>query len=477
MTVPATADPAAPDPPGWYCFSIQPRLAEWDGTAWTGTDHAAVAGPVLPGPPAAFAFVRQPWFRWMVIGQAMCILPAILSGSTGSAWWSVISAVGYVAFMGGAVLLVARFLELDRLEGRRSLTLIGIGSGVVALAISIGLEVLSVSVWGWATTLWLAGPIEEGGKLLVPFLLLAFGAPRFKVPRIGLYLVLVSGATFGVLEGIEYQVRPSFPWAHLEMALVRPSAELLHVFVTGFAAAVIWLAAWRRRRAVTTAGAVAFLIAVSIHSFHDGIVTFSHVNPKSFNATLAQSLHDAIDKGLTAGAFALGLAALFYLLARHGARELTAPGDIAVCPPPWRPQIKGWGTDQTTDVALSPDPWSPYWQYQPSGPPALFGSPAQYAAPAYPAPVPPPVVVPRPVPSYSGSAPGSYAAPAPGPVPSLATATLPTVQQPLPPLHPPPSVAPPGWYPVRDDPGLLGWWDGAAWTRAHRWDGYQWFPI
>src|SRR5271155_870528 len=138
MTVPATADPGVIDPPGWYCFSIQPRLAEWDGVAWTGADHAAISGPMLPGPPAAFAFVRQPWFRWMALGQLLCILPAILSGSTGSTWWAGISVVGYLAFMGGAVLLVGRFLELDRLEGRRALTWIGIASGVVAFGIGFG---------------------------------------------------------------------------------------------------------------------------------------------------------------------------------------------------------------------------------------------------------------------------------------------------------------------------------------------------
>jgi hypothetical protein len=449
---PEVAGPEVPDPPGWYCFSIQPKLAEWDGVAWTGMDHAAVAGPVLPGPPAAFAFVRQPWFRWMVVGQALCVLPAILSGSTGSGWWSWISAVGYLAFMGGAVLLVGRFLELDRLEGRRALTWIGIASGAVAFGTGFGLEVLSNSVVGWPTTLWLTGPIEEGGKLLVPFLLLVFGAPRFRIPRVGLYLVLVSGATVGVLEGVEYEVRPEFPWAHLEMALVRPSAELLHVFVAGFAAAVIWLAAWRRKRAVTVAGAVAFSIAICIHSFHDGVITFFHVDPKSFNATLAQTLREAIDKGLSGAAFALVIAALLYLLARHGARELTAPGDIVNCPPPWRPQIKAWGCDRPVAEATAVDPWSAYGHYVPSGPAALFGSPAHYVAPAYGVPSP------RPVPLYG--------VPVPYGVPSFA---------PLPPLLPPP-LAPPGWYPVGGDPGLQGWWTGVTWTRTHRWDGHQWVP-
>ena len=348
MTAPSAdvedvADVSPADPPGWYCFSVQPRLAEWDGVAWTGTAHAAAAGPVLPGPPRAFAFVGQPWFRWMAVGQALCVLPAILSGTTGNAWWSWISVVGYLAVLAGGVMVVSRYLGIDRLEGRTSLTWIGIGSGIVAYGLGFGLEVAAEHLAGWSTTLWLTGPIEEGGKLLVPFALLAFGPRRFALPRVGLYLVLVSGATVGVLEGTEYEVRPEFAWAHLQMAMLRPSAELLHVFVAGFAAAVIWLAAWRRGRVVTGAGAVAFLIAAGIHSFHDGIITFFHVTPHSNDATLAQTLRQAIGRGLAGGAFALVLAALLYLLARHGARELTTPAGIGTCPPPWLPQIKRWG--------------------------------------------------------------------------------------------------------------------------------------
>jgi len=354
---PAAADAEGPEPPGWYCFSDQPRLAEWDGTVWTGTTHVATAGPMLPGPPPAFAFLLQPWFRWMAVGQALVILPGLLSGSTGNALWSWLSAIGYLAFLTGSVLLVTRFLELDQLDGMRLLTWIGIGSGVVAFGVGFGLEILSDTAFARPTTLWLAGPIEEGGKLLVPFLLLVFGSRRFAVPRVGLYLVLVCGATVGVLEGVEYEARPDFPWAHLQMALLRPSAELLHVFVAGFAAAVIWLAAWRRGRALTGAGAVAFLVAAGIHSLHNGMITFFHVDPKQFNATLARSLREAIDKGLVGAVPALLIAGLLYLLVRHGARELTGPGDIVPSPPPWRPRIKPWGCDVPYEDR-APGTWS-----------------------------------------------------------------------------------------------------------------------
>ena len=416
----AAAGASATDPPGWYCYTSAPRLAEWDGVAWTGATHAAASAPSLPGPPGALAFVRQPWFRWMALGQALTVLPAILSGTTGSAWWSWISVVGYLAFLSGGVMAVTRYLGLDGIEGRRALTWIGIGSGVVAFGIGVGLEVLVDHLAGWSTTLWSTGPIEEGGKLLVPVLLLTYGAPRFRVPRVGLYLVLVSGATVGILEGAEYEGRPDIAWAHLQMAILRPSAELLHVFVTGFAAAVIWLAAWRRHRVCTSAGAVAFLLAAGIHSFHDGLITFFHVTPRSFDSSLAQTLGQAIDRGMAGGAFALVLAGLLYLLARHAARELTAPGRIATCPPSWRPQIKTWGCDPPAPA----DQWS------------------------------------------AGVAPAVPAAPW-APTPVFAT---------LPPM-PVPAVAPPGWYVVGGDPRLQGWWAGSSWLHVHRWDGYRWVPV
>lgn len=433
---PAPAVLAETSPPGWYCFSAEPQLAEWDGTVWSGVTHLATAEPVLPGPPPFSAFLRQPWFRWMAVGQALVVLPALLTGSTGNALWSWMSAVGYLAFLGGSVLLVTRFLELDRLDGMRLLTWIGIGSGVVAFALGFASEALSEAAFGWPTTLWLTGPIEEGGKLLVPVLLLIFGAPRYAVPRVGLYLVLVSAATVGVLEGVEYQARPDFPWAHLQMAVLRPSAELLHVFVAGFAAAVIWLAAWRRGRIVTGAGALAFLVAAGIHSFHDGMITFFHVDPKQFQATLARTLREAIDKGLAGAVFALAIAVPLYLLVRHGTRELTGPGGIVSSPPAWRPRIKRWGCPVSTlDPAIS---WWSGENVPESGTP---GSPAHRTM----------------------GVPGRPAAGGESPF----VAPLQTLLAPS---------APPGWYPVAGNPGLQAWWTGSTWTALHRWNGSWWQP-
>ncbi len=110
------------DGPGWYCYRPVPALAEWDGTAWTGNTHYTSAAPILAGPPKPFAFLRQSWVWWMVLGQILVIPPAVVSGLTGSALWSWLSVVGYVAFMIGTVQVMARYLPFGRLPGLRGLT-------------------------------------------------------------------------------------------------------------------------------------------------------------------------------------------------------------------------------------------------------------------------------------------------------------------------------------------------------------------
>jgi len=331
------------DEPGWYCYRAVPALAEWDGTAWTGSTHNATGAPELAGPPRPFALLHQSWVWWMLVGQALVIPPAVASGVTGSALWSWLSAVGYVAMLIGAVQVMIRYLPVGRLAGLRSLTLIGIGGGVLGFAIAVGLELVVKDHFGLTAVLWSTGPIEEGAKLLVPLGLLAFGSSRFKDPVAGLYLVLVSGATTGAIEGVEWESRAHHVWLHLQLALVRPAAELPHVFVTGFAGAVIWLAAWRQGRAVTWTGATAFAIAVGLHSLHDGFITLFGVDPQPRPSAIAQTAGGAVGKGLAGASFAVGISIAAFLLGRHGARELSPPGSVAATPPPWRPQIKSWG--------------------------------------------------------------------------------------------------------------------------------------
>ena len=457
------------DAPGWYVYRPVAALAEWDGTAWTGSTHQAAAAPELPGPPRPFEFLRQSWPWWMLVGQLLVIVPGIVSGYTGSGWWSWTSVVGYTAFMVGTVDVVIRYLPMRRLERLRGLTVIGVGCGLAGFAIAFGLESLTVHAFGEVTTLWLTGPIEEGGKLLVPFLLLAFGSARFKDPLVGLYLVLVSGATTGAVEGTEWQARAHHHWYHLQLALVRPAAELPHVFVTGFAGAVIWLAAWRSHRAVTGAGTFAFLVAVGIHSLHDGFITLFGVAPRPSPSSIARSIGQAFATGTAGAFFATGIGIATFLLGRHAIRELTTPSAVTTCPPPWRPQIKAWGRTAVVRAEAGAG----------AGPGAGLPTVVPLGVPE-PAPVRVPMVVP------------SAAVPvAPVSVPHLLPPTAPPPVLALPQLQPPPLLPPPllassllappvpppppaGWYVVGGDPYRMGWWDGRGWSHPLRWDGTAW---
>ena len=392
----------------------------------------------------------------MVAGQALVIPPAVVSGVTGNALWSWLSIVGYVAMLIGAVQVMIRYLPVGRLSGLRSLTLIGIAGGVLGFAIAVGLELVVDHNFGVTTVLWSTGPIEEGAKLLVPVALLVFGSSRFKDPLAGLYLVLVSGATTGAIEGVEWESRAHHVWLHLQLALVRPAAELPHVFVTGFAGAVIWLAAWRRGRAITWAGVAAFAVAVGLHSFHDGFITLFGVNPRPSPSAIAHSAGEAVGKGLAGALFAVGISIAAFLLGRHGARELSPPSVVAATPPPWRPQIKGWGSVDP-DRAQAPLPVAGW-----VGP--SYGNHGGYAPfPVHGGYAPPPV--------HGGYAPTGAMPTMPPPlaVPdgvSVAVANVPEL------LAPP--TAPPGWYPFPGNPSRAVWWSGNTWSASVNWEGNTW---
>ena len=463
------------DPPGWYCYRPVAALAEWDGTAWTGDTHYATAAPDLAGPPKPFAFLRQSWVWWMVAGQILVIPPAVASGLTGSALWSWLSAGGYAAFLIGTVQVMMRYLPIGRLSGLRNLTLIGIGGGILGFGVAFGLETLVDHHFGVIATLWSTGPIEEGAKLLVPFALLAFGSKRFKDPLVGLYLVLVSGATTGAVEGVEWEARAHHVWFHLQLALVRPAAELPHVFVTGFAGAVIWLAAWRRGRTVTMAGTVAFALAVGLHSLHDGFFTLFGVSPKPSSTAIAQTAGRAITLGVVGGIFAVGIGIASFMLGRHGARELSSPGSVADAPPPWRPQIKTWGAIDPVRV-LAPVPvggWDPSGYGPQPGYRGYASSNGDLAYAPVPAMSPPQTVVAR-LPTFAAYPPAAVSAVPAVPVgPAVPVALQSPRPAVVPELLAPPVVAP-GWYPYTDGSSRTAWWNGTAWSAPMRWDGSTW---
>jgi hypothetical protein len=451
------------DEPGWYCYRAVPALAEWDGTAWTGSTHAAVGAPELTGPPKPFAFLRQSWVWWMVFGQALVIPPAVVSGVTGNALWSWLSAVGYVAMLIGAVQVMIRYLPVKRLTGLRSLTLIGIGGGVLGFAIAFGLELIVDHNFGLTTVLWSTGPIEEGAKLLVPLALLVFGSSRFKDPLAGLYLVLVSSGTTGAIEGAEWESRTHHVWLHLQLALVRPAAELPHVFVTGFAGAVIWLAAWRRGRAATWAGVAAIATAVGLHSFLDGFITLFGVDPRPPPSSIAHTAGEAVGRGLAGALVAIGISIAAFLLGRYGARELSPPASVAGAPPPWRPQVKCWGAVEP-DRAQAPLPVA-IW-----GTPTFVGSsqtPTHGGYGPFGGSAPSPIHGAYSLPA--GTAIAVPTLPAPHAVPAMASVAIAP-----PPRGFAPLTVPPGWYPHPGDPTRATWWSGTTWSATVQWDGTSW---
>ena len=215
----------------------------------------------------------------------------------------VLLAAGFLATGGpilALVLGVHRRLGIGSLAARTA-TLAGLGSGLVAMALAYFLEQWLTPVLGGETgkpsegLLLLAGPIEEGAKLLVPVILLAAGVAFIRTPRLGVWTVLISSSLFGAFEGALYAAnlggaRTSVTGEKLAEALKlskdsgnmaaelmsltsRTWVELGHPIWTTGAAALIWLAVHQGRKVLGLATLGAYLAAAAIHSFNDGVLT------------------------------------------------------------------------------------------------------------------------------------------------------------------------------------------------------------
>ncbi len=165
----------------------------------------------------------------------------------------------------------------------------------------------SVKDDGWSV---LAGPAEETGKLLVPVILWTRG--RFRLPREGYLLVLISACGFGVIEGFEYAFGPD-NWQPS-----RPLLEILHPLLTGFVAAVAWQAAWKGKTIFTGAAFGAWMIAMAAHSTNDFIV---------FDKSAVKAL----------SGISIAVVIVMYLLQKHSARQLVPPDKVGEVSPRWRP--------------------------------------------------------------------------------------------------------------------------------------------
>lgn len=203
-----------------YPYGPADRTAGWDEHAWDGKPAAAPGRPAVPESKHRFLpFLAHRWFWLMVLGQVLVVIPAYLASGSNSTPVAALSVVGFVVFMAGFVLLFAPHLRFGELPGLRKIILWGVVSGAVGAALAHVLEqYVMPKVFSFRAELWFAGPVEETSKLVVPVLLLAFGAAMFKDPRTGFLLTLVSGATFGAWEGKFYTADLGENWGRFFMA-------------------------------------------------------------------------------------------------------------------------------------------------------------------------------------------------------------------------------------------------------------------
>jgi hypothetical protein len=297
----------------------------WDGEVWTRDFAPAAAGTRLPH------HKRHPFGFLRGNGWKLLLALVVFLGIASALWAhdrdaSVVSGIQLLlpvfSLAAAATTMLALLYFLNRRVGfdripatrRREIAKWGIASGVIGFALAFGIEVgvpqlfgSSVKDNGWSI---LAGPAEETGKLLVPVILWIYG--RYRLPREGYLLVLISACAFGVLEGFEYAFGPD------NWEVNRPIMEVLHPLLTGFVAAVAWQAAWKGRTIFTGAAIGAWAIAMLAHSTNDFLV----LDKSAVKAT----------SGIT-----LVVLVLMYLLQKHSARQLVPPDKVGEVSPRWRP--------------------------------------------------------------------------------------------------------------------------------------------
>lgn len=317
--------------PGHHRKEVRERA--WDGDVWLAESGPAPSGTRLPHHKRhPFAFLRGQGWK-LTLAVLLCVgIAAALWGTDRHA--DVVSGIQILmpifSLGGTAIAMLALLYFLDHRVGfdriarsrRKEIALWGVASGVIGFVLAFGVEVgvpalvgSNVKDGGWGA---LAGPAEETGKLLVPVILWTRG--RFRLPREGYLLVLVSASTFGVIEGFEYAFGPD-NWTP-----IRPFFEMLHPIITGFAAAVAWQAAWHRDTIFTAAGIGAWAIAMLAHSTNDFIVL------------------DKSQVKLLSG-ISLVVFVVMYLLQKHSARQLVPPDKVGEVSPRWRPVApRGSGT-------------------------------------------------------------------------------------------------------------------------------------
>lgn len=355
MTTQAT--PAGVYPTGTAGFARQ-----WDQHAWA---SEIIPDPNAPGLPK---WHRRPWavfghrLFWLWLGCWIAGLAlAIIYGKTHS---SVVLQVAAVVAPAGTLWALLLFFRRRLLLFEAISVRAWIGWGLVAGVVGTVLAPLVEVQWehlvagnpdDWKVLI-IAGPVEEGCKILVPVILYLFG--RYRDPRAGIALALASGLIFGWFEGWGYITHAveitqeaagyvnhphvvtngsvDADTAVVMMAAQRPLVELMHPLLATFVAAMAWRAGWVRHRFWPMLIG-AWLIAAVIHSANDVSTALGALAVVGFLIQIFE----------------------YFLATRPAARESTPPDALTSNPPRWRPRIPPHGQRLPTLAAVGIQPTPP----------------------------------------------------------------------------------------------------------------------
>jgi RsiW-degrading membrane proteinase PrsW (M82 family) len=242
--------------------------------------HPPVAPVRAPSGPGFSPGPRLPRGSWLgVLAVGVGLFEALQQALIATGNPNLVPALIFV----GSIAIPAAFVAF--LYGRRLpydvpggvLAVTAVTGGVIGVVVAGTLEYATLRRLGTLPMITVA-LIEETAKLIIPVLLLLWH--RYRLPADGLLIGVASGAGFAVLETMGYSF-VTLILSHGDLSavdgvlifrgLLSPAA---HMAWTGLAAAALWAAAASRwSRPAVIRFAVAFLLAIGLHTAWDSIGT------------------------------------------------------------------------------------------------------------------------------------------------------------------------------------------------------------